>query len=120
MDEYLLTPEEIDSIKLSDFPTDKNGIYRAVAEAQLAKVLPELKAGAELTAKLSDRIMELENNVLTIREEVRKEESNRIRRELLKYNETGWEDENGHKCHKAILLNQKEWSRIFNLDIEGK
>jgi hypothetical protein len=32
----------------------------------------ELKAGAELVAKLSDRIMELENNVLTIREEVRK------------------------------------------------
>jgi hypothetical protein len=66
-----------------------------VAKAQLAKALP------------------------IIREEVRKEESNRIRRELLKYNETGWEDENGHKCHKAILLNQKEWSRIFN-GIEGK
>jgi len=100
MDKYLLTPEEITSI-LSElgcpaWAQHPNKYDNAVAEAQLAKALP------------------------LIREEVRKEESNRIRRELLKYNESGWEDENGHKCHKAILLNQKEWSRIFNGDIEGK
>jgi hypothetical protein len=53
-------------------------------------------------------------------EQVKLEERKRIRKELNKFNERGYEDGGGAKLDKAIFMKSRDWQKVFNPEYENQ